>query len=813
MWLATFTNPAENYAGAGITATVPVTYIGIEAEFGAVSTCALYIQSDVMSKYRSETDDANNPVQLNSTVEVRRQPVSESPGYVVWFRGYVIEKPVERHFEEGNFIQVVCWDKTGVLAHTLCPYSGNYQWTMESDHVNTGLINMEATAALGEYTPNETIWPAPGSAANYWIGDANSPTATLNANIGAGATDIVLAAGTGDDFAPSGWIKLSDTIQLDEWAYYPTKWTNPNGGGPGIPRVQLGNTALGYPVVRGQLGTLANAWTAAGPVTNLFNKMAKRIAPGENFVYRGANTLQSPQEYNWVPDLGCFVVSTGGVGFTANYNVYDSDGTLGGAIAYTVQDVIKRLIEAPIADGGAGFTAADEIFSAAVLAINRYEYDPSNKQPYALPCIYDLLRALGIDEEYEFWFDHRDGVIRFDVPTIGVRTWQLDNLQHIENALSIEDVYTGVLTKFSNAVELKLLDPANAHHQAAGMGGGTQPEVIDAVSAGGNQWKEGTGRVAFGAAGSGGLDRCCDGKRDSNLRLYYKHNPGNEIVHSYWWFDSTPGVNPTVHLEKVGLSFNTFRVIGPTPPPFNEWGRTRVNPGKSNYYKVRIDGATNFDNTLPEAGGYDWQKIGWIVEGEAVTDGMATETMYCPGSGGPAIIRKDVNALRIVFEYMPGPKLSGDYYYAYVHNFEAYGSTEQYTMVQLTDNPVLQGDLRYIYAPDSFEKMHGGVNSGIGTPGSPRCKILNVGAAAEGGAIAVARTWLMRHLLLYQERAYEYHGVLDRKPELGDYVQVNEEPGGGYEYEGNVRGYSLTVSAEGAITTLRILDYSPEMIE
>ena len=70
----TFTNPAQNYAGTGTSAAVPVTYVGIEAEFGAISSFTFHIESSIVAQYGLETSDAGPQIILDSNItEADRQ--------------------------------------------------------------------------------------------------------------------------------------------------------------------------------------------------------------------------------------------------------------------------------------------------------------------------------------------------------------------------------------------------------------------------------------------------------------------------------------------------------------------------------------------------------------------------------------------------------------------------------------------------------------------------------------------------------------------------------------------------------------------
>ncbi|KPL08315.1 hypothetical protein AMJ86_01170, partial [bacterium SM23_57] len=184
---ATFSNPAYNYTGGvgGCQATVPVQYFVTSHEFNAVSAIVLYISSDVISKYNIETDDVNNPLQLNSKLLLKRDGAR-------WFDGYVISKPLFKSFEEGHFLEVACWGKEGVLTQALCPATdGKYTWTLETSKVQVTEIPLKPTSNYGSYQ-GDTLWPDPDDAtgAKCYIKDASCNTDTLDGGIGVGTYAI-----------------------------------------------------------------------------------------------------------------------------------------------------------------------------------------------------------------------------------------------------------------------------------------------------------------------------------------------------------------------------------------------------------------------------------------------------------------------------------------------------------------------------------------------------------------------------------------------------------------------------------------------
>lgn len=172
LYTATFTNPQENYAGTGMSRSVPIAYAEKQADLGAVSAMVMHIEEDVLSMYNVETDAAN-PLQLNSTVVVTR----DADGKVV-FKGYVVTKPVIVQFEQGAFMEIACWGKEGVLTQTFCPYGGTFQWTQASSSIAVTGVALQYSDAWEEYDDVSTLWPDPIAEANNWLQDADCPAAT-----------------------------------------------------------------------------------------------------------------------------------------------------------------------------------------------------------------------------------------------------------------------------------------------------------------------------------------------------------------------------------------------------------------------------------------------------------------------------------------------------------------------------------------------------------------------------------------------------------------------------------------------------------
>jgi hypothetical protein len=787
IYTAIFSNPAENYAGTGVARSVPVESFSKEAELGAVSACAIVVREEILALYSDETDDSN-PIQLNSTVTLTR-----SDGAVV-FRGYVVAKPYLEEFEDGNTLTISCWGKEGVLTGTFCPYGGSFQWTRQSTPIQCAAVSFQPSAAWEGYTDTDTLWPDPIAEPLQWVQDADSPVATLNAGILAGATDIILTAGTGADFAPRGWVRIDDGAN-EEWVYYPCCWYNGANW-------QLGDTAgVGAPCVRGELGTAAVGFAGG---TSIWNKAAKNVAPGQVVLRNPLGATLGSNLYRWNWALGCLILTgaaAAGV-YSVDYWVYDSDGTLGGT-AITLADIVTSVLTADSDQGGAEFAAGD-IAVTAPLGINRVEYDPKTNSPYAWSFIEELLDALAIAEEYYLYYDHaaNDVVFKALVQTL-IPDITVDWVKRIDADLSIEDVVSGVLVNYESDGDKPLLDTSRAWHPAA-TGAGSSPDHF-AHDTAAPSWQESASHGHDDAAGSAGLQYCIDSKMESKFGGEFTHDPGGEWLHSIWWFQApiAPStIPPSVRTSKLGMSIGTYRACGST------WGRARFIPGDESKYEARIDGATNFDTAAP-AGAYDWQPL-LTIRGENNVNGGASDIIYSPD----ALINQDINAIRVVWVVAPGPKTAGDNYWGYVHALVAEGSsTGSYVHVRLSDVVADMGNMERVVAAASYEKMRGGVNASIGVGGASRGKLLEIGASNMEGALALARTLLLQKLILYESRSYEIVEYMPTLPELGDTIAVDEDGDGAVEYTGLLRGYNITDTPEGTVVTIRLLDYGAGFVE
>ncbi len=760
----TINNPDYNYSGGstGLSATVPAVGIAISQDTQSISRCTFYIRSDVASKYSLETDDSNNPIQLNSTVIIKRDAA-------FWFRGYITDKPVFVDFEDGRYLEVSCPGYDGILAQSACPDStGGYKWSLISDSAKITDVPLEKSSAFGTFQ-GDTLWPDPADATGADCYTAGA-TAELYTSILAGTSppfDIELNTTADPGFLPAGWIMIGS-----EWFYYSGSDDTGTGG-----RWRLAIVA------RAELGTTAAAHDGKDSVPTgdtVTNKIGKQIAPNPPEIKNGTTVLTYGKQYTVHSRYGCFVLAGTASGtYTGTYYVYDEDGSLGGGTIYSLEDVIEAIVTAPRAYGGAGFVAGDLDFDALNLFITRFDYDLDSSPENAWDLIHDVIQAVGLEDQVRFWFDHSTGKFRLAILANGAVDIALTHVERIEKELSLQDCYSGAIVKFTDDQTTNRVQTGFAWHQEA-TGAGSAPDDWIRTTAGGESYSYGTNTTDT-SAGSFGVDMLIDGKPGTKLTAWFEHDPGGEFDFGHFWFGTGA---PIVTLDKIKIAIGTYRVI-------KSWGRTTDNDAGT--ILVRIDGCDDY-NTGTHTG--TWQPLGFIIEKSPEINGTSV------AAEASSFILRAVNAVRIVFEYMAGPKQSGDYYWAPVHLFEIEANSTSFVFVQTSDS--VQNDPLYYYAPDAHRKMRGGVKSS-GAAGSPRVAVYPIGAASEGAAISIARQFLQNKLALAQRRHYDYSGVLPAKPEIGYTVSVDENGDAAVDYTGVVMSYNIGI-VDAVECSLSLLD-------
>jgi len=164
----------------------------------------------------------------------------------------------------------------------------------------------------------------------------------------------------------------------------------------------------------------------------------------------------------------------------------------------------------------------------------------------------------------------------------------------------------------------------------------------------------------------------------------------------------------------------------------------------------------------------------------------------------------------VVWEYMAGPVDSGHKYWAAIHNIRIMGNITKYALVQTTDDVLNKTLPQYLYDVNAHVKLRGGVNAD-GSAGAQRVHNINIGAASEAAALTIGRAYLESSLILYKQHSYSYPGVLASKPELGDTIATDED-GGGVDYTGVMREFTISVDGEATTIDYTVLNYAASNI-
>jgi len=766
----TFSNPTYNLnadPALGKTATdIPVETFTKQHAFDSISTATLYIRTDVLSIYSIETADLTNACQLNSTVTVVE-------GAAYHFRGYVHSKPLYKTFEEGNYLVVECMGWDGILGQALCvDASGNDIWTLESSKYALTNMPLQATAAYGTFQ-GSTLWPDPDDATGLecYVAGANDVLYTdgVGTVLSAVATTIILTSTT-KGFVPRGWIKIDS-----EWIYF-DGYDNSNAD----TKYRL------YNCVRGQLGTSAATHTA--PVT-VQEKLGKQIAPAaldlQNDPLGGTawKTVRRGAEFDVHDALGCFVLRDPAAGtYRATCSVYDEDSSLDAAsVPISLNDVVTKIMTGTAANFGPGFVAGDLDLSSttAALKVNRYDYDPQKKQQYAFDAIQELLAAVGLENEIKFWYKHSTGKFRLTVLANDTSSFTLPNTSRVEHEFTLADVYSAIRVEFSDDQNLNRACKTYSWHQAA-TDSGTSPTAYWGVEKGGASWGWDS-HTTVTAAGNDDMQWTCDGKNDSKVgAIWTNENPGASINFADFFF-GTGTTPPSIDLDKIKLAVGNYRAI-------EGWNRSTDNTTFT--WVVRVYGCDNYDTTSAATrNASTWVDLGFSMEGTPAAEGSWVE------GEALAFAKRRVNAIRLVWDYMPGPKTSGEYYYAVLHDIEILGNLIKYARCQLASTGA--GDAAKLVAPASYEKLRGGVKASTGVAGCQRVKSVKLGAASGPAAQSMARILLLTYLRMSEMRRYSYQGVLPGTPELGITIACDEDNDTVVDYTGVLREYSFAIGPVG----------------
>jgi hypothetical protein len=776
-WTVTISNPTYVYelvpGTYGKQATdIPVTLWGGTVAFNGTTEAHLRIESNVAALYGLETNDATNALQLNSTVTIQKDGA-------YWFRGFVFKKPKFVNYPEGRYLQVACLGTEAVLLQALCAdAAGNAIWTLESSKWPLTNMPLQATNAWGTFQ-GSTLWPDPDDA-NGLKCYTNGVSDTLDTTVNASATTFILSV-TYKAFVPRGWVKIES-----EWIYF-DGYDNSNVDG----KYRL------YNCVRGQLGTAAAGHTAPIAVQE---KLGKEIAPAP-YQLEWDDPVDDPDlgyvrrrrksQYEIHAKVGCFVLPEPATGlYRASYSVYDEDKSFdAGSILISVNDIVKAICKSPVAYGGAGFADGDLSLSdeTAALKVNRYDYDPQEKPLYAWDAIQDLLQMVGLEKEIAFFYRHSTGILRLEIVVNCASSFPVPHVEEIESEMSLEDVYSAIAVEYTDDQDLNRACPTYGYHQVAGAGGAS-PDHYYSCEKEGESWQI-PSPTAHDAAGKGGIVRCTDGKTGSKLVAVFTHNPAARIEHSQYYFGTGA---PPVNLNEITLIVGNYRVIDAAWQDYYNSDKTWIVP---------LEGCIDYN---PATHSGTWVDLGCSLESKASPEGTFVEHTFNLFS-----VRR-VNAVRVMWDYMAGGKTAHSHW-APLHDIEIIADQVKYVLVQLTDDPAKKGKSAYVYGPQSYEKLRGGVKATSGVGGSQRVMVYPIGAASHAAAVSLGRIALTTHLARWNQRRYGYRGIVPGNPELGITITVVEDTG--VSYTGVIREVAILADVNGIDIQATILDSSASVIE
>ncbi len=780
---ATFTNPERNYDGApnGASEDVALTPGAIERlDFGdayqTISTCGVIVSVDIIDRF-SQTTLSTNPIQENSTVLIQRifEGVTRT-----WFRGYVHAIPMVQT-DDGNILALTLYGKEGSLEKALCrDASGNFRWTLETSSWKVTEMPLQPTSAYGTFQ-GSTLWPDPGDAdgAKSYIKDASSNSDTLDTTILIGDSvpfDVILST-SDEGFTPRGWLKIDS-----EFMYY-----------DGYDDDEADNKFRCRVTARAQLGTSAAQHTAGATV---FEKLAKQIAPsnivlevddGDGFVKQ-----INGKQFKVNAKTGFFIfVETTTDTWRGTYSIYDEDKSFdAGSTVISLNDIVEALCTSPVEFGGAGFSAGDLDFSIETgnIFVNRYDYDPTTKPQYALAAINQVIATIGFKDEIQFNYKHFANKLRLRIVGNSANVATVPFVEVWDTDKSLENVNSMAIVQYNDDQSINSATVDFAWHQAA-TGSGNSPDLYESSSAESADFNF-KFKESFTAAGTIGLEFAVDGRDDTKIGGLFKHDPTGDFDHSHWWFGT--GVTPVVvDLNRIEIRINNYRVIGPKQP-FQNSNKT---------YLCRIDGCVDY-NSSSHTG--TWQELGCFMTGEPSVNGGSVKGNWT------AFLLQRVNAIRVVWEFMPGPK-EPNQYYGVIHDLFIVTNNVKFAEVQLTDDVADKGDSTKIFAPDSFRKLRGGIHSSTNVAGTQRPIWHRIGASSDGAAVSLARTLLKTNLVLYESKRGEYTGPLPVKPDLGTTVTITETPGGA-TYTGALRSSLVTVTHDEIRVIADVFDYDAAVI-
>lgn len=798
----TFSNPTDNYSGTGgLEAEVKVTSFDFDFAIGRISSGRCTVSTDVVSKYFLESNPTTNPLHIFSQIRA-------SLGGVQFFSGRVDEKTLRKGANEtsGSLreMDVDLIGFEGALAESFCvDASGNEIWTLKTDTVEVGATSPYLPLLVvegGNYGSfvSDTLWPDPNdvTGAKCWLQDSDCPFDTLNTGITNVETitpaspKYIELTTTKKGFAPQGFVFIETGGSFEAFGYL---GYDPTGTGDAY-RIKL--------ISRAQLGTTAIAHTSGVSVVR--NKICKDHGPEPSDIYidpAGGTTftkLREGDDYTRITELGIFAltVAAGGTdAYAGHFWVYDIDQTLDAtSTVISPEDVIVALASGPVEYGGAGFVdPTDFTITATGLKITRYDYDPDDKPLFAWAAIQDFIKSLNLSDDLVVLADHvNEKIVIKMLEQQGSLDYLFTHVQQVTSAISNRDVYSCVRVEYTYDQEPNLINPDWSHH--GNYGAAPLPNRWRYCTSGAADWQDGTNSTLESPAAQDdqfGMAALVDGKLDSKLKAEFDgQDPAGSFDFGHFWFSDTPAGTPdTIRLDEIELHVGAYRMINSTRSTRNE-NDTMI---------VRLEGAEDYDTTSFTATA--WYDLGKRLETTVKADGASVKLEM------DQFLLRYVNAVRIVFDYMPGPKTNGDWYWGVVHLFRLRGNVTKYSLIQTTDDAADKTNPAYLYVPSTHKKVRGGIGADT-SAGKQRGKHVAIGAASDEAAITVGRAYLERSIKTYNARNYKFLGTISAIPELGSTCGADETGTGASDYNGILRNINFSSESIGQRSlTFRTMNY------
>ena len=716
-----------------------------------------------------------------------------------------------------------------------------------------------STGNDGTYTVVSATWT--GAQTDIVVSEA-IPDATVDGGI---VNSSIPLSTSNQGFKVRGWAKIDDGANT-EWLYYDGYDDSESDGIwrlRGVKRGELGTTAVGHV-----------ATTAV--YEKLPKQMAPGVTKLEQDATAGGTYVElKSEQYKINEKLCCFILQESAVGnYRATFAVYDEDRSIGthaisgvdqGAKTFTTADdlseelyagdpmvvlgstgndgdytvvsvsgtgpsvvTVSEAIPSAVADGslittvlltlndivetlmtistdnhGPGFTLSDLNLNCSAVKITRYDYDPVNRPKYTWDAIQELLASLQLADDIGFFYDHKLDKFSLIYMMNDTPAFQVSWSNIIDKVDSLDEVYSAIRVEYDYDVGFNRVSSNYFWHPAADAG---TDGTFDRPTVWRKALTEDNIHISYyesNAAGSWGVDAINDGNDKTWLGGIFKYIPTRPFLFGHAWFgDPVNDIPPIMNVNKLIIRANGY---------YQMWPNTFSGDGASD---LRIDCCSDYNSSTHTG---TWKEMCSNIKHVPTNSGDAYEVEIT------SFIRPQCNAIRIWWNYMPGgwtgaQPQSTEYHMGVIHDLiieasmTTEGGSKAFAMCELSNSAADVGDPTKIYAPDSFRKLRGGVNASTGVAGTNRCEHYPIGVASDQAAISMARYRLLAKQRKYQERVYEYRGLLPGIPRLGITVAVDEDGDSVADYTGVLRQHTIAVGSDGVKIQYSLLNYNADVI-